>query len=541
MKKTTKRRLLYFFIVLIPILAFLLWPLSSPSVDIVFDEAKIKFREKFLAQESPKDTTRPPNVIVILADDLSKMDVSLYGGQHVPTKHIDAIGKNGVTFEEGYITSPLCAPSRAGFITGRYQQRFGFEIQIHDRYPKNRLEYYVYKYFFATDDWLVAPLDEYAIPNFEAMHKQGLPPTEFTLSELLKIKNYKTACIGKWHLGYNSTAIPINRGFDYQYGFYEAFSLYAPVDKENIVNQKLTDFSDPFIWQKARTGNCAIRRNDKVVIDTTYFTTKIAQETNAWIKEHQDDPFFVYVPFSAPHTPFQATKAYYDKYAHIKSPKKRIYYAMIHALDDAVGMIMNNLKELELEENTVVIFLSDNGGAEYTLAADNSPLKGGKMSNFEGGINVPFMIQWKGTLPAGTTYPHPVSALDLFQTTVELANCPLPQDRSYDGVNLMPYLLDSNYLQKKPHEALFWRAMTHKAVRKGDWKLVQDDKAKLIELYNMADDKYEKTNLADKYPEVVKGLQKDYIEWEKKLIDPRWPRVMDRALNLDGNVYYFPL
>jgi arylsulfatase A-like enzyme len=541
MRVKTKKRIRNIVLILIPILGYLLWPLSSPDYDIVFDADKIAYRAQYMATKQPIDSVSPPNIIVILADDLSKMDVSLYGGEHLQTPHMDAIGKNGVTFQEAYITSPICAPSRAGLLTGRYQQRFGFEIQVHERYPKNRLEYFVYDNFIATEDWQVAPLDEYAIPTFEVMQKQGLPPTEFILSEILKTKDYATACIGKWHLGYNPTAIPSNRGFDYQYGFYEAFSLYAPIDKDSIINQKLTDFSDPFIWGKGRTGNCAIRRNGEVIQEDVYLTTKITEETIDFIKKNKDQPFFAYVPYSSPHTPFQITKDYYDQFSHIASPEKRVYYAMIKSLDDAVGEIMQTLKDMNLEENTIVYFLSDNGGAEYTLAADNSPLKGGKMSNFEGGINIPFMMQWKGTIPAGKVYEKPVSALDIFATTTAIASCELPKDRTFDGVNLMPYLLDSSYQEKVPHSALFWRSMTHKAVRKGDWKLLRDDKANKKELYNLVNDKYETTNLVDSLPEVVKQLETDYTDWEKEMINPRWPRVMDRAYEIDGGTYYFPL
>lgn len=542
MKKKTKKRLGIALIILIPLLLFGFWPLGNPKYRIVFDAQKIAYRNQFLSQAQPHQDSSPlPNVVVILADDLSWMDVSLYGGKNVLTKHIDAIGQQGVTFKEGYISSPICAPSRAGLLTGRYQQRFGFEINIHERYPKNRIEYFVYANLLNTGDWKVAQHEDWAIPTFEDMHKQGLPPTEFTLAELLQTKGYQTAAIGKWHLGYNETAIPIKRGFDYHYGFYEAFSLYAPTDKENIINQHLSDFSDPHIWNKGRTGNCAIRRNDQVVEEDTYLTTKIAQETNQWIKEHQEEPFFVYVPFSAPHTPFQATQEYYDQYAHIQSPKKRIYYAMIHALDDAVGSIMNNLKELGLEENTLVVFLSDNGGATYTGAADNSPLKGGKFTNFEGGIRVPFMMQWKGKLPAGMVYEPPVSALDIFATTAQVAQLQLPEDREFDGVNLLPYLLDSAYQNQVPHPALYWRSAYHKAIRKGPWKLIQDDLAGQTVLYNMTTDKEEENNQAAQHPAVVQELQEDFQQWEKKLMNPRWPRVMDYEIHAGEAVYYFPL
>lgn len=542
MKKKTKTRLGIGLLVLIPLFIFGFWPLGNPAYNIVFDQDKIDYRQDYLSKKQPYlDSTPLPNIVVILADDLGLMDVSRYGGKNVMTKNIDAIGANGVTFKDAYISSPICAPSRAGLITGRYQQRFGFEINIHERYPNNRLEYFVYANILNTGDWKVAPHDDWAVPTFEAMQQQGLPPTEFTLAEILKTKGYQTAAIGKWHMGYNETAIPINRGFDYHYGFYEAFSLYAPEDKEGIINQKLSDFSDPHIWGKGRTGNCAIRKNDQVVEEDAYLTTKIATETNEWIKAHKDEPFFVYVPFSAPHTPFQATKEYYDQYAHIASPEKRIYYAMIHALDDAVGMITKQLEELDLDENTLVIFLSDNGGATYTGAADNSPLKGGKFTNFEGGINVPFMMQWKGKIPEGMQYDKPISALDIFATSTALAQVKLPEDREFDGVNLMPYLLDSAYQNKTPHEALFWRSEYHKAIRKGDWKLIQDDLAQRTVLYNLAKDKRELKNVAAENPAVVKFLQTDFQAWEKKLIPSNWPRVMDYEIHDGQAVYYFPL
>lgn len=542
MKKKTVKRLGIGLIVITPLLIFGFWPLGNPKYNIVFNQEKIDYRKQFLNQSQPQtDSTPLPNIIVILADDLGLMDVSRYGGKNVQTKNIDAIGANGVTFQEGYISSPICAPSRAGLITGRYQQRFGFEINIHERYPKNRIEYFVYANLLNTGDWKVAQHDDWAIPTFEAMHQQGLPPTEFTLPELLKTKGYHTAAIGKWHMGYNKTAIPINRGFDYHYGFYEAFSLYAPENQSGIVNQKLKDFSDPHIWGKGRTGNCAIRKNDSIVEESTYLTTKIAQETNEWISQHKDHPFFVYVPFSAPHTPFQATQKYYDLYAHIDNPEKRIYYAMIHALDDAVGSIMNHLKTLNLEENTLVVFLSDNGGATYTGAADNSPFKGGKFTNFEGGIRVPFMMQWKGKIPNGMEYKQPISSLDIFATATALAKVQLPQDRAFDGVNLIPYLLDSTYQNAAPHPNLYWRSEYHKAVRQGPWKMIQDDLANQTVLYNMHQDKSEQHNLASKHPEVVQKLEQAFQTWEKDMIPSNWPRVMDYEIHDGQAVYYFPL
>lgn len=530
---------------MLPILALLIygiWPLPNTDFTISVDSEKMAYKAAYMQQEALLPSTQKlPNIVVILADDLSRQDVSRYGGEHVQTPHIDAIGANGVTFTEAYAASPICAPSRAGLITGRYPQRFGFEINLHERYPRNRLEYFVFSYLLDTGNWKVAALQNWEVPSVAEMQKQGLPPSEFTLAEYLKPLGYQTAAIGKWHLGFNESAIPNNRGFDYHYGFYEAFSLYAPEDASNIVNQHLTDFSDPHIWKKGRMGTCAIVRNGEPVQEETYLTNRFAAEAKEWITAHQEDPFFIYIPFSAPHTPFQVTKDYYDQFDQVRSPEKRIYYAMIKALDDAVGSIMEHLKALNLEENTLVFFMSDNGGAEYTLAADNSPLKGGKFSNFEGGINVPFMMQWKGVLPEGVECNDPVSSLDIFATVAALTGVGVPTDRTYDGVDLLPYFLTDSLMGKRPHETLYWRSKYHKAIREGDWKLIRDDMSQKTVLYNLKEDKYEQVDQSAAFPEVVAQLSLNIKEWESTLMDPAWPRVMDYEILEGRDTFYFPL
>lgn len=515
-------------------------PIKNKRWKIVFDEEKIKYREKFLSEKTENSKNRP-NIILILADDLGKHEISAYGGLHVNTKNIDKIGQNGVKFEEGYISSPICAPSRAGLMTGRYQQRFGFEINIHERYPKNRFEYWGGRAFVSKDPFYVAKQNPPVYPSFDEMHKQGVPPTEFMLSELLKKHGYQTGIFGKWHLGYNQSAIPLNRGFDYHYGFLEAFSLYAPIKDPNIINEVHANFTDKHIWSKGRKGNCAIQRNGKIIDEKIYLTDKIADEAISWMTEkHIEGPFFMYLPFSAPHTPYQAKKEHYELYAHISDKNKRVYYAMIHALDEAVGRILDKVDELGIAENTVIIFLSDNGGATYTHAADNSPLKGGKFSNFEGGINIPFLMSWPGKIPSGSNYTHPVTALDIFTTVSSIANITLPEDREFDGVNLLPYL-NGSQSDFKPHEALFWRSMHHKAIRKGPWKLIRDDKGNSTALYNLNLDKSELKNIAKECPETVTMLLKEFEIWEKGLVRPNWPRVMDFKIEDGDAVYYFPL
>ena len=532
-----RKRGLLLVVLLAVTLAYLLYPLSSARFRIVVDEAKLRARERYLAEAPRIDPSRARrNIVLILADDLGKTDITRYDGW-VPTPRIDAMGRDGATCAEGYITSPICSPSRAGLMTGRYQQRFGHELQPHDRYPRNRLEYYLFKYLLVRGDFRVANL--VAFPRFEDILEQGLPASEVTLAEVLRRQGYRTAIIGKWHLGSYGDHIPIRRGFDYHYGFYEAHTLYADPADPDIVNRRHDDFTDRHIWSQGRRGNCALRRNDDVVDEKVYLTEKIADESVRWLEANATGPFFLYVPFNAPHTPFQVPRRYYERFAQITDPNRRIYAAMIAALDDAVGRIMDALGRLGLDESTLVFFLSDNGGATYTGATDNAPLRGGKFTNFEGGINVPFLARWRGTIPAGAPCTHPVSALDVFATAVDAAGAELPSDRPYDGVSLLPYL--TGRTTAAPHEALFWRAEYHKAIRKGDWKLVKDEMSGRTVLFDLATDKGERRNLAPARPEVVRELEQALTRWENEMVSPLWPRVMDFRFVDGEEVYFFPL
>lgn len=529
-------------IVLMPLLVWLLWPLASPRFRITDDVEKLAGKQAFLQQQATRKSastpsTRRPNIVLILADDLGKTDISMYGSKHLRTPNIDSIGHSGVTFAEGYITSPICSPSRAGLLTGRYQQRFGFELITHERYPRNRLEHYAAKYIVARGDWRIK--DDLAVPEFDDILLQGLPRSEITLAEVLQPLGYRTAIIGKWHLGSSPTAIPIHRGFDEQFGFYGSHSLYANPKRDDIVNQRHTDFSDRFIWSSHREGNCVLRRNDEAVDDDVYLTTRIARESSAFIHKHKDAPFFLYVPFSAPHTPFQVPRAYFDRFPDEPDPNKRVYLGMIAALDDAVGEILTALRETNLEDQTLLFFLSDNGGATYTHATDNAPLRGGKFTNFEGGINVPFMMRWKDHLPSGVRFTQPVISMDVFATAVAAAQSPLPTDRPYDGVNLLPYL--SGEKSGEVHAALYWRSMYAKALRRGRYKLLRDDRANRTVLFDLEADKNETTDLAASAPRVVEELLRELGTWESSLRNPAWPRVMDYHHRDRDGVYSFPL
>ncbi|MEN0005515.1 MAG: sulfatase-like hydrolase/transferase [Bacteroidota bacterium] len=535
-----KKRVVLFgvLIALLPILAWLLWPLESNQFPITFNQQAIDSKEEFLNQYIAVDTTyRPPNIIIFLADDLAQTDISLYGSERIQTKHIDAIGRNGVTFTDGYVTSPICSPSRAGLLTGRYQQRFGHEFQPHDIYLTNRFQYYGFKGFVDSYPWTPIYMD--AVPEKGERKRQGLPPGEITLAELLKKRQYHTAFLGKWHLGAADFALPCNRGFDYNYGFYASHSLFGPEEAEWIVNRHVPeDWTDSYIWKTSRVGESAMYRNCERIEEPAYLTQRIAEEAISFMETHEEEPFFLYVPFNAPHTPLQAPKTYVEQFSHIEDETKKVYHAMIASLDDAVGSVMNKLEELHLMENTLVFFLSDNGGATYTMTTDNAPFKGGKVTNFEGGIRVPYMMQWKGKIAASQTINYPVTALDIFTTAAAAARLELPKDRVFDGINLLDIVADT--VPELADRSLFWQMGNARAIRKGDWKLLVDDEFQDTLLYNLAVDYVEQQNQTRTQREKQQLLLQELNNWTAQLAPPLWPGMIYYQFeDEDGTIYRF--
>ena len=508
---------------------------------------KIFFDEKALANKNdylnhyidtlPKN--QKPNIIIILADDLGQTDISLYGNTSYQTPHIDQIGKNGITFSEAYITSPVCSPSRAGILTGRYQQRFGHEFQPQYRFLHNRFEYAIYSHFKPLRPLAVEPFNYYI--KTEERLREGLPPSEITLAELLTKLNYQTAIIGKWHLGAAPFAQPCNRGFGYQYGFYEAYTLYQNKKDTNVVNCEIKNsLMDQHQWKDAAKphSNCAILRNCcEAKREDEFLTDKLTDEAIAFINQHKEEPFFLYLPYNAPHAPLQAPNTYYEKFDYIKDPVKRIYAAMIANLDDNVGRLNKVLDSLHLSENTIIFFLSDNGGAAYNGTTDNAPFRGGKLTNFEGGIRVPFMMQWKNHIPENKVFESPVISLDIFSTISDILHIKLPSDRTYDGVNLIPYVNGNN--SNIPHEALFWRSDYNKAIRIAEWKLIVHEKMNEKLLFNMASDKIESKNVAAQFPAIIKSLEDKLYLWEKQMAKPLWPHLIHYNYeDKDGKYYY---
>lgn len=410
-----------------------------------------------------------PNIILIVADDLGYGDISCQGGS-VPTPNIDSIASNGVRFTSGYVIAPVCTPSRAGFMTGRYQQRFGFHN--------------------------LPGIPEWASPDFI------FPATEKMIPQHLSASGYQTGIFGKWHLGYDPTSHPLERGFKQFYGILSGARSYLPGDK-------------------SERGK--LYRDRELTKEPAYLTEAIGEESVSFIKNHAEHPFFLYTSFTAVHTPLQATEKYLARFAAIDNEKQRIYAAILSALDDAVGAILAAVQANGLAEKTMIVFISDNGG--FTLRdtpANNLPLKGSKASLYEGGIRVPFMIRWDGTIPAGVTNDTPVISLDLLPTILTAA---LPAFGStatsiLDGQNLMPLL--SGDQQSLPERDFYWLYEEQWAIRSGDWKLVCADKATEPSLYNLADDIAETTDLSAQQPQRVRELREKFETWAKPLPPPKY-------------------
>lgn len=425
-----------------------------------------------------QENVKSPNVIIVLTDDMGYADVGFNGCQDIPTPQIDKIAERGVVFTNGYVSYCVCGPSRAGLITGRYQDRFGF-----GRNP------------------LFAPND----PDM------GLPLSEETLADILKKAGYKSMAIGKWHLGAHESFHPLKRGFDDFYGFLSGGHQYFP---------ELLTLSDPFEAKTQFDGyRTKLLRNYERVDEKEYLTDAFSREAVSFIEKNKNNPFFIYLAYNAPHAPMQATEKYLSRFSHISNNKRKTYAAMVSAVDDGVGLIFAKLKELNLDENTMVIFLSDNGGPENVNGSDNGPLRGQKGNLFEGGIRVPFAMSWPARLPAGAKYDHPVISLDIFATAIAQTKIPLKPENQIDGINLIPFIAGEN--NNAPHDFLFWRKFDAKdyVVRNNNDKLLIEN-AESGMLFDLEDDISESNNRIDADTNKATRLKNAIQNWEKQTIAP---------------------
>jgi len=453
------------------------------------------------------ETEGRPNIVVLFADDLGYGELGCQGNPEIPTPHIDSIAANGIRFTDGYVTAPYCSASRAGLLSGRYQTRFGYEfnpIGAHNEDPQ-----------------------------------AGLPASELTLAQHLHNAGYTTALIGKWHLGGTAAYHPIRRGFDEFFGFMHEGHFFVPPPYRGVTTmlrrKTLPDggqgrwVSDSLVYtthmgrdEPSYDADNPIIRGGQPVEEKAYLTDAWTREAVDFIGRHQDKPFFLYLAYNAVHSPLQGADPYMQRFRHIEDIHRRIFAAMLGNLDDSVGTVLAKLRETGLMDNTLLFFISDNGGPTRELTSSNLPLRGGKGELYEGGIRVPFLVQWKGTLPSGTVYPLPVSSLDVYTTAAAVAQARIPAQRALDGVDLIPYLTGEN--PGRPHQVLFWRLQQRAAVRVGDWKLVRQSRraAAKWELFNLAEDVGEANDLARRFPDRLAQLRNEWERLNAEMIDPIW-------------------
>ncbi len=435
-----------------------------------------------------------PNIVLLLTDDLGYGDVGCYGSATIPTPHIDALARSGVRFTDAYVTAGTCSPSRAALVTGRYQQRFGFEFNTGPR----------------------------AITESQG---RGLDPAARTFADVFQKAGYSTGVVGKWHLGSRDKFHPLNRGFDEFFGFLPGAHTYVKRPRRPTATERKLEGGG------GSSGR--IFRGKQRVDETEYLTDAFAREAISFIRRHKDDPFFLYVPFNAVHTPIQATQKYKQRFARVSNRKQRTYNAMVSALDDAIGAIMKALRTEQLDQNTLVIFLNDNGGTIYTRVQSNGPLRLGKLFLFEGGVRVPMIVRWPGVTKDNGVHRDVVSTLDIFPTVCAAAGITPPKELALDGVDLLPYLKGEKH--GPTHRYLFWRNGPNKAVRGGHWKLVKAGDHRW--LFNLSEDIGEAKNLAAEEPGIVKDFEEALRDWESRLKPPAWPSRPGRSIEVDGVPY----
>ncbi|WP_231846391.1 sulfatase [Rhodopirellula baltica] len=417
-----------------------------------------------------------PNIVLIVADDLGYSDVGFNGCKEIPTPHLDELAASGVVFTNGYASHPYCSPSRAGLLTGRHQQRFG-----HGSNPEPDTQWH-------------------------GEDTPGMPLSETTLADALKEAGYVTGAIGKWHLGDAKPFWPNRRGFDEWFGFSGGgFSYWGDLGMK-----------DPLL---------GVHRGDEPVDPKTltHLTDDFSTEAVKFIQRHETEPFFLYLAYNAPHAPDHATRAHLQKTAHIEYGGRAVYGAMVAGMDEGIGRVVDQIRESGLGENTMIIFYSDNGGRREH--AVNFPYRGHKGMLFEGGIRVPFLVSWPGTVRSGMKEESPITALDLFPTALAAAGMDPSQNDKLDGQNLLPVLTDDK--QRLPERPLFWRYSMGDdsygyAVRDGNWKLIDSRYKDRKLLFDLANDPWEREDLAAQHPEQVARLSRMMEAWDARNVPPKW-------------------
>ncbi len=434
-----------------------------------------------------------PNILLIVSDDQGYHDLGCFGGSDVKTPHLDRLAASGVRLTGFYVSWPACTPSRASLLTGRYPQRCGTYDMM-----RNDMVNYDHRY----------TLDEYAVSPEMIL---GTDEREVFLSELLREHGYTNGCFGKWDGGQLKRFLPLQQGFHDFYGFGHTGIDYFTHERYGIPSM--------------RRGN-QLTTEDK----GTYATDLFRREAVQFLKSHHDRPFFLYVPFNAPHAAsslepdvrgtVQAPPQYLAQYPEGKTQReqrRRGYLAAVTCMDDAIGQLLDLLDEYGIARNTIVVFLSDNGGG---TGSNNTPLRGGKSQMFEGGIRVPCIVRWPERIPAGTTCDEFLTALEVFPTLAAATGVALPAGIVYDGFDMLPVLQGK---QPSPRTEMFWERRADHAARVGRWKWVAS--ARGNGLFDLASDLGEQQDLSAEKPDVLVMLKSRFAAWKKDMADaePRGP------------------
>lgn len=428
--------------------------------------------------QTVSQSQQKPNVILIYTDDQGSLDMNIYGAKDLHTPNMDALARRGVRFTQFYAAAPVCSPSRASLMTGRYPQRAGLATNA----------------------------------SSDKDGKNAMPSSQVTMAEMFKDAGYRTGHIGKWHMGYTESTMPNGQGFDYSYGH---------------MGGCIDNYSHYFYWNGPNRHDLW-RNGEEIWEDGKYFPDGMVDEVNSFLERNRSDPFFLYLAFNIPHYPLQGQEKWRQHYKDLPSPRRE-YAALVSTLDEKVGMVLNKLHALGMDENTIVVFQSDHGHSEeertFGGGGYSGPYRGSKFSLLEGGIRVPAIISWPGTLPQNEVRDQFATNIDWFPTLAALCGIPLP-DVNIDGKSLVPVIRSSQ--ARTPHEFFIWQsggkpASPQWAVREGDWKLLHnpvgdalfsaEEGGERLYLFNIHKDVGERQNVADINPEIVKRLRGRWEKW----------------------------
>ena len=478
-------------------------------------------------------TNFKPNIIVVLIDDLGFNQISSYGGGmsngNFKTPNIDDLAEDGVLCTNGYSSSPICSPSRASLLTGRFPTRFGYEFT-----PTTSSMMKAISLFSKKNEVAAGIYYDNREKNIIDIEQMGLPQSERTIAEILKPEGYHNIHIGKWHLGHAKDFLPRKHGFDESLRIDQG-SLFLPEDDKNVINAKLEfDPIDKVLW-----GNLpyAVNFNEGPRMNPDgHLTDYLTNEAVKAIKKNKNRPFFLYLAYWAVHSPLQAKKEDYEKLSFIENHNERVLASMVMTVDRGVGKIRDVLKKNNIDDNTIIIFTSDNGAPGYIGLPDlNKPYRGWKLTHFEGGVHVPFIVSYPNKIPKGTTYNGRVSNLDIFSTVASVAEVDMNRNDlkeiKFDGANVLPYLIGEN--EGEPERVLFNKSGNYSFIIKEGWKLQVDLVQNKKWLYNLNEDPTEQINLIKSDLEKLNELEKILNKKISEQVKPIWPSLLDWPIFID--------